>query len=88
MIKKYVIPLFLLLLLAVPIGGAIAAKDVLHGNPTTKIYHNSECKFYNCKKCTEVFRTEAAAKKAGYKACKVCGGDEDALDRHKGSSRK
>jgi|GEM_PF-768906 len=49
--------------------GAAAVK----GNPDSKIYHKSECRFYNSKSSTKEFASEAEAKKAGYTACKKCG---------------
>ena len=45
-----------------------------HGNVQSRIYHNSSCRYYACKRCTAVFATEEAARAAGYRACKVCGG--------------
>lgn len=42
------------------------------GNPTSKIYHNPTCKHYTAKGTTVEFKSEADAKKAGYKPCKKC----------------
>ena len=50
------------------------AARVLHGNPTSYIYHNSSCRYYNCKNCYVVFNSRKEAHEAGYRACKVCGG--------------
>ncbi len=44
----------------------------IKGNPQSKIYHKSACKHYTAKGTTTEFKTEADAKKAGYKSCK-CG---------------
>ncbi len=44
----------------------------IKGNPESKIYHKPECRYYNAKSCTVVFKTEAEAVKAGYKPCKKC----------------
>lgn len=54
-------------------GLALAAGEY-HANPTTKVYHNSGCKHYNCKKCTVVFTSAKAAQKAGYRPCGICKG--------------
>lgn len=62
---------FLLLALALP---TLAAQAALHGNPKSLIYHNSGCKYYNCKACTVVFTSAGEAKAKGYRACKVCKG--------------
>ncbi len=48
-------------------GGA-----AVKGNPNSKIYHKPVCKHYNAKGSTKEFKSEAEAKKAGYKACKQC----------------
>ena len=45
----------------------------IKGNPTSKIYHKPTCKHYAAKGSTAEFKTEAEAKKAGYKPCKQCG---------------
>lgn len=77
--------LFLCLLLVVP-GFAAARSDrehivqvaevsrVVHGNAQSKIYHNSSCRYFNCKACTVVFRSAAEAAAKGFRACRVCGG--------------
>lgn len=74
LMKKIAAPFFVLCMMLVAGGAVAAGTAVLHGNPETKIYHNKECKFYNCKKCTVVFKTAADAKKQGFKPCKKCGG--------------
>ncbi len=42
------------------------------GNPNSKVYHKPACQHYNAKGSTVEFKSEAAAKQAGYKACKQC----------------
>lgn len=49
-----------------------AALADYHGNVDSKIFHKSSCRYYNCKKCTKVFKTKQEATDAGYRACKVC----------------
>ena len=49
-----------------------AAPAPIKGNPDSKIYHKSTCRFYKSKGCTKEFKTEAEAVKAGYKPCKQC----------------
>lgn len=63
--------LYCVLMLALPVLAEAAA---LHGNPNSRIYHNSGCRYYNCKACTVVFASAAEAKARGFRACKVCGG--------------
>lgn len=41
-----------------------------HGNTKSKVYHSSDCRWYNCKNCTIIFRSTSAAEHAGYKRCK------------------
>lgn len=45
-----------------------------HGNPSSKVYHNSSCRHYNSKGASKVFASPAEAKAAGYKPCKICKG--------------
>lgn len=52
----------------------VQAAELYHGNTTSRIYHNAKCKYFNCKKCTVVFKTSTDAQKAGYRPCKVCKG--------------
>lgn len=42
------------------------------GNPSSKAFHKSGCRYYSNTNCTAVFSTPEAAVKAGYNACKVC----------------
>jgi len=44
----------------------------IKGNTKSKIYHKPSCKYYKAKNTTVVFKTEAEAKKAGYRPCKKC----------------
>jgi len=56
-------------------GASIAFADgaAVKGNKSSKIYHKPACKHYAAKGSTEAFASEAAAKQAGYTACKQCG---------------
>lgn len=74
MLTRMAAGLALTALLAAPCAGIALAAGEYHGNPTTKVYHNSGCKHYNCKKCTVVFKTAKAAQKAGYRPCGICKG--------------
>ena len=53
-------------------GLAVSAAVKLHGNTDSKIFHESTCRYYNCKNCTKDFDTREAAIRAGYRPCKVC----------------
>ena len=44
------------------------------GNPESKIYHNSSCRYYKGKSVSKTFASPADAKAAGYHPCKVCKG--------------
>ena len=46
----------------------------LHGNAKSYIYHNSSCRYYDCKNCVVIFSSRREAEAAGFRACKVCGG--------------
>lgn len=62
--------------LTVLLAGAVilGAAETYHGNGASRIYHNSRCKYFTCKKCTIVFLSAQEAQKAGYRPCKVCKG--------------
>jgi hypothetical protein len=45
---------------------------VYHGNTSSKVFHQSDCKAYDCKNCTENFQNRDDAVKAGYKPCGTC----------------
>jgi len=70
--KRTVLKLFVV---AALIGASTTFADgaAVKGNKSSKIYHKSACKHYAAKGSTEAFASEAAAKQAGYKACKQCG---------------
>lgn len=44
------------------------------GNPESKIYRNSSCRYYKGKSVSKTFASPADAKAAGYRPCKVCKG--------------
>ena len=44
------------------------------GNPESKIYHNSSCRYYKGKSVSKTFASPADAKAAGYRPCMVCKG--------------
>ena len=44
------------------------------GNPASKVYHNSGCRYFNSKGASKTFATQQEAVKAGYRPCKVCNG--------------
>lgn len=42
------------------------------GNPDSKIFHKSGCRYFTNANCTAVFSTREVATAAGYAPCKVC----------------
>ena len=56
------------------LAASATAAQPLRGNTNSKIYHNSSCRYYTCKKCAAVFNSPQEAQNQGYRACKVCGG--------------
>ncbi len=42
------------------------------GNTKSRVFHAANCRYFNCKSCTEQFRTADEARKSGYKPCKLC----------------
>lgn len=53
-------------------GVAIGQSVVYHGNSQSRIFHDSGCRYYNCKNCTVEFSSKEKAIEAGYRSCKVC----------------
>lgn len=45
---------------------------IYHGNIKSHIFHHSRCRYYNCKHCTAIFYSREEARRAGYRACKIC----------------
>jgi hypothetical protein len=46
--------------------------ETYHGNASSHVFHDSTCRYYNCKNCTVVFKSREAAIKAGYRPCGIC----------------
>jgi len=45
---------------------------IYHGNIKSHIFHQPDCRYYNCKNCTAIFNTRERAIAAGYRPCKIC----------------
>jgi micrococcal nuclease len=43
-----------------------------HGNVSSHILHASDCKYFDCKKCTKIFQNRESAIKSGYRPCDIC----------------
>lgn len=43
-----------------------------HGNTSSRVFHRSSCKHYNCRNCTKGFKSRGEAIAAGYKPCGIC----------------
>jgi micrococcal nuclease len=43
-----------------------------HGNTESHVYHSASCRNYNCKNCTAVFQTAAAAEQAKFRPAGDC----------------
>lgn len=50
--------------------GGTSTKTVFHGNSKSHIYHSPSCRYYNCKKCTIILKSETEAKEKGYRKCR------------------
>ena len=48
------------------------AADSYHGDVKNKIFHNADCRDFNCKSCVEIFETREDAIEIGYRPCKKC----------------
>lgn len=45
---------------------------IYHGNTSSKVFHGPECRHYDCKNCTAVFKSKEKAVKAGYRPHEEC----------------
>lgn len=52
--------------------GAVPRTALLHGNTGSRLFHRSDCKYYESKDCTARFVSREEAVAAGYKPCKLC----------------
>ncbi len=48
------------------------ATGELSGNTASMVFHRATCKHFNCKNCTQRFKTREDAIKAGYRPCGLC----------------
>ena len=53
-------------------GGKDETGLVYHGNVNSHVFHKPGCSAYNCKNCTEIFKSREDALKAGYRPCGNC----------------
>ncbi|WP_147821682.1 Ada metal-binding domain-containing protein [Salidesulfovibrio onnuriiensis] len=51
---------------------SVTASAPFHGNRKSRIFHQSSCRYYNCKNCVVVFETRSDAIAAGFRPCKIC----------------
>ncbi|MFH0960013.1 MAG: thermonuclease family protein [Pseudomonadota bacterium] len=47
-------------------------KFIYRGNVKSRVFHNPDCKDYNCPNCTAKFISPEEALKSGYRPCKLC----------------
>ena len=43
-----------------------------HGNIRSYVFHQSSCRYFNCKNCIKIFNSRQEAIEAGYRPCKKC----------------
>lgn len=60
----------------------------IHCNQKTKTCHKSDCRYYNCKECTTVFKSEKEALDNGYTFCKTCSAEKEEKSSGKKSGKK
>jgi ferredoxin len=49
---------------------AKATGTVYHGNSKSHVYHSPGCRYYNCKACTVILKSEKEAKVKIFKKCR------------------
>jgi len=47
-----------------------ATGTIYHGNSKSRVYHGPGCRYYNCKACTVILKSEKEAKTKGFKKCR------------------
>ena len=67
-------------------SACIFASEILC-NQKTKTCHKSDCRYYDCKECTTVFKSEKEALDNGYTFCKACSGEKSG-DKKSGKKEK
>ena len=53
-------------------GPADDGRGPLRGNTRSRLYHRPGCANYQCRRCTEVFLSEASAREAGFRPAADC----------------
>ncbi|MGM0597690.1 MAG: Ada metal-binding domain-containing protein [Myxococcota bacterium] len=43
-----------------------------HGNTSSHVFHDPDCRYFDCKNCVKFFYTREQAIEAGYKPCGIC----------------
>lgn len=51
---------------------ASALEGPFRGNTSSRVFHSQACSNFNCKNCTQVFRTHADARSAGFRPAGDC----------------
>lgn len=49
-----------------------AMPGLYHGNTNSHVFHQSSCKYFNCKNCTKIFNSRESAIKDGFRPCGLC----------------
>ncbi len=55
-----------------PLASLGPRAGLLRGNSQTRKFHTPDCRYFQCKACTQSFSSRNAALKAGYLACRLC----------------
>ncbi len=54
------------------ISSEFSNSRALHGNSSSKVFHQKGCKYYDCKNCSENFANRNEAIGSGFKPCGIC----------------
>lgn len=49
-----------------------SSREVFHGNTRSHVFHSPSCQHYNCRNCTEAFKSAKEAVRAGYRKHEQC----------------
>ncbi len=55
-----------------PTAQSICNVTALYGNTKSRVFHRSDCQSFSAISCTSLFNSQAEAKAAGFKPCRIC----------------
>jgi lipopolysaccharide export system permease protein len=60
-------------------------RDVISGNPKSRVFHVPSCEYYHCRNCTLTFKDIDVAVEAGFEPCRFC---QDLIEEYRQKTEK